>query len=149
MIPSTASICTTIGLNTPEAANAKRLACDYAAISDGTFYSKDEPSVMYGLRGLLYMEATLTGPNRDLHSGHYGGGVVNPLNALVELLAGLHDHAGRVTVKGFYDDVLDLSPEEREALMERMRQRGAGGPGRERGGRRSGGDENDGAGGRP
>jgi len=112
------------------AGEADRLACDYVAISDTGFYDADTPAVTYGLRGLTYLEATLTGPARDLHSGLYGGIVVNPLNALARLIAGLHDPTGRVAIEGFYDDVVEPTDQERRmwasltfderALMEEM-----------------------------
>jgi acetylornithine deacetylase/succinyl-diaminopimelate desuccinylase-like protein len=79
-------------------------------------WAADVPSMCTGMRGLLDAEITLTGPSRDLHSGSFGGGVPNPLHALSSLLAGLHDSAGRVTLPGFYDDVLPLSEAERSLL---------------------------------
>ena len=96
-------------------ANADKLRCDHVVVSDTAFHADGVPSITYGLRGLTYVEVTLTGPNRDLHSGIYGGAVTNPLNALAGLVAGLHDDAGRVTLKGFYDDVVPLAPGERAA----------------------------------
>jgi acetylornithine deacetylase/succinyl-diaminopimelate desuccinylase-like protein len=95
--------------------NRDMLACDMVLISDTAMFAKDTPSITYGLRGLAYMEVDVTGPNRDLHSGVYGGAIKNPLNALCEIMARLIDENGRVTVPGFYDDVLDLSPEEKQA----------------------------------
>ncbi|MBT8400687.1 MAG: M20/M25/M40 family metallo-hydrolase, partial [Rhodothermia bacterium] len=71
------------------------------------------PSITYGLRGMAYVEVTLTGPSRDLHSGVYGGAVENPINVLSRLIAGLHDEEHRVTIPGFYDDVIPLTAEER------------------------------------
>jgi acetylornithine deacetylase/succinyl-diaminopimelate desuccinylase-like protein len=76
----------------------------------------DQPAIVYGLRGLVYGEVIVQGPKRDLHSGVYGGAVHNPLQALCEILAKLHDERGRVAIPGFYDNVRELSPEEREAL---------------------------------
>jgi acetylornithine deacetylase/succinyl-diaminopimelate desuccinylase-like protein len=96
------------------AENADRLDADVALISDTAMFSPDTPSITYGLRGLAYAEVTLQGPNRDLHSGNYGGAVDNPANALGRLIAGLHDDDHRITIPGFYDDVRDLTPEERE-----------------------------------
>ncbi|NQU76162.1 MAG: dipeptidase [Planctomycetes bacterium] len=95
--------------------NVDRLRCDCIAISDSSFFADGVPSITYGLRGLLYVELTLTGPNRDVHSGQYGGAIVNPLNALAGLIAGLHDEDGRVTLPGFYDDVLPPSDRENQA----------------------------------
>jgi len=93
-----------------------RLACDVIVITDTTMWAADVPSMCTGMRGLLPVEVTLTGPVRDLHSGSFGGGVPNPLHAMASLLAGLHDEAGRVTLPRFYDRVLPLSDEERDLL---------------------------------
>ena len=93
-----------------------RLACDVIVISDTTMWAADVPSMCTGMRGLIPVEVTLTGPVRDLHSGSFGGGVPNPLHAMASLLAGLHDERGRVTVPRFYDRVLPLSAEERDLL---------------------------------
>ena len=90
------------------------LKADIAVISDTGQYARGTPAITYGLRGLLYMEIFITGPSHDLHSGIYGGAVPNPANVLVELLATLHDKDGRVNIPGFYDDVVPLSPAERE-----------------------------------
>ena len=97
------------------AANAADLKADYAVVSDSEFFAAGLPSITYGLRGLAYLELTLTGPAGDLHSGLHGGPVVNPLNALARMIAAMHDEAGRVTLGGFYDDVLPLTEPEREA----------------------------------
>ena len=94
-------------------ANRDRLAADIVLISDTALFDEGVPSVTYGLRGLAYCEVTLTGPNRDLHSGVYGGAVENPINALCRLIAGLHDAQHRVNVPGFYDHVRELSDDER------------------------------------
>ncbi len=83
-------------------------------ISDTTMWAADVPSMCTGMRGLVDAEIDVHGPDRDLHSGSFGGGVPNPLHALAALLAGLHDADGRVTLPGFYDDVLPLSDAERE-----------------------------------
>jgi acetylornithine deacetylase/succinyl-diaminopimelate desuccinylase-like protein len=99
-------------------ANGDRLDGDVALISDTAMFSAETPSITYGLRGLAYAEITLQGPDRDLHSGNYGGAVDNPANALSRLLAGLHDETHRVTIPGFYDDVIGLTPEERETYAE-------------------------------
>jgi len=85
-------------------------------ISDTTMWAADVPSICTGMRGLAEAEITLTGPTRDLHSGSFGGGVPNPMHALAEVLAGLHDKDGRVTLPGFYDDVVPLTEEERDLL---------------------------------
>ena len=92
---------------------------DVIVISDTTMWAADTPSICTGMRGLADAEVTLTGPSRDLHSGSFGGGVPNPAHALAALLAGLHDADGRVTLPGFYDDVVPLTEEER-ALLARL-----------------------------
>lgn len=97
-------------------ANKEKLAADLILISDTSIIANDIPSVETGLRGLTYMEVSVTGPNRDLHSGVYGGAVANPVNVLCKMIASLHDEDGKVTVKGFYDKVAELSQEERDAL---------------------------------
>lgn len=97
------------------AAHTDELACDTVAISDTHWFDETTPSVTYGLRGLAYIEVCLTGPNRDLHSGGFGGAVTNPLNALAGMIGRLHDEKGRVTLEGFYDDVVPLSQAERDA----------------------------------
>src|SRR5580692_9683304 len=89
---------------------------DVIVISDTTMWAADTPSICTGMRGLADAEVTLTGPSRDLHSGSFGGGVPNPAHALAALLAGLHDADGRVTLPGFYEDVLPLTEEERVLL---------------------------------
>ncbi len=94
--------------------NGRRLDGDVVLISDTAMFSEETPSITYGLRGLAYAEITLQGPNRDLHSGNYGGAVDNPANALSRLLAGLHDEDHRIAIPGFYDDVHDLIEAERE-----------------------------------
>ncbi len=96
--------------------NGKKLACDVILISDTAMISMEHPSITVGLRGLSYLEVEVTGPNRDLHSGVYGGAVANPINVLCDMIDALHDEDGRVTIKGFYDKVQELSREEREAL---------------------------------
>jgi acetylornithine deacetylase/succinyl-diaminopimelate desuccinylase-like protein len=93
----------------------KRLAADAVVISDSSLFAKDQPSLIYGLKGLCYMEIKVTGPNRDLHSGTYGGAVWNPLNALCHIVDGLRDATtGRILIPGFYDDVRPLAAWERE-----------------------------------
>jgi len=97
------------------AANKERLACDCVAISDSDQFADGLPALTYGLRGLCYMFVKVTGPDKDLHSGMFGGAVTNPINALATILAGLRDAAtGKVQVEGFYDRVRALAPWERE-----------------------------------
>ena len=96
------------------AERANQLACDVIVISDTTMWAADVPSLCTGMRGLVAAEIILRGPDADLHSGSFGGGVPNPLHAMAELLAGLHDAGGRVTLPGFYDKVVALTPAERE-----------------------------------
>jgi len=96
--------------------NKIRLKADIILISDTALISLDDPSITTGLRGLSYMEVEVTGPNRDLHSGVYGGAVANPANVLCEMIASLHDENGRVTIPGFYDKVAALSEGERKAI---------------------------------
>jgi acetylornithine deacetylase/succinyl-diaminopimelate desuccinylase-like protein len=91
------------------------LACDMVLISDTSMYAEDTPSITYGLRGLAYMEVNITGPNRDLHSGTYGGAVDNPLNVLADMIAKLKDEDGRIQIPGFYDDVVELTEDDRKA----------------------------------
>ncbi len=93
--------------------NREKLACDVAVISDTAQYGPGIPAITYGLRGILACEVTLTGPNRDLHSGVFGGAVANPVNELCRLVSLLHDDKRRVAVPGFYDDVKPLTDEER------------------------------------
>lgn len=97
-------------------ANKSRLKADVILISDTALISLDHPSITTGLRGLSYMEVEVTGPNRDLHSGVYGGAVANPVNVLCRMIASLHDENGRVTIPGFYDKVATLSETERKAI---------------------------------
>lgn len=103
-------------LDTFVAANKDLLKSDLVVISDTGMFEKGVPSLTYALRGLSYMEIELTGPNSDLHSGSYGGSVHNPIQALAEIIASLHDKNGRVTVKGFYDDVRPLTKAERTSF---------------------------------
>lgn len=91
-----------------------RLRCDVIVISDTTMWAADVPSMCISMRGLVDAQIDLTGPDRDLHSGSFGGAVPNPLHALAALLAGLHDSDGRVTLPGFYDNVVPLSAPQRE-----------------------------------
>lgn len=96
--------------------NKSRLKADIILISDTALISLDHPSITTGLRGLSYMEVEVTGPNRDLHSGVYGGAVANPINVLCRMIASLHDESGRVTIPGFYAKVADLTVDERKAI---------------------------------
>jgi acetylornithine deacetylase/succinyl-diaminopimelate desuccinylase-like protein len=96
--------------------NKSKLKADVILISDTSLISLDTPSITVGLRGLSYMEVEVTGPNRDLHSGVYGGAVANPINVLSEMIASMHDKNGRITIPGFYDKVAELTKEERTAL---------------------------------
>ncbi|MBP7409297.1 MAG: dipeptidase [Flavobacteriales bacterium] len=105
-------------LGTFVAANKTRLKADVVLISDTAMIANDVPSINTGLRGLSYVEVEVTGPNRDLHSGVYGGAVANPINALCEMIASMHDADRRVTIPGFYDAVVELSATERKALAE-------------------------------
>ena len=95
-----------------------KLSADIILISDTSIISNDTPSITVGIRGLSYIEVELTGPNRDLHSGTYGGAVANPINALASLIAGAKDENGKITIPGFYDDVLEISSEERALMAE-------------------------------
>ena len=92
------------------------LKADIILVSDTTMISEKVPSINCGMRGLAYLEVKVTGPNKDLHSGHYGGAVANPIHELCALIDSLHDENGRVTIPGFYDDVVELSQEDRALL---------------------------------
>jgi acetylornithine deacetylase/succinyl-diaminopimelate desuccinylase-like protein len=96
--------------------NKERLKCDAILISDTGIIANDTPSITTGLRGLSYMEVEVTGPNRDLHSGLYGGAVANPINILCEMIAKMKDENNHITIPGFYDNVVELSVEEREDI---------------------------------
>ncbi|MEM6646160.1 MAG: dipeptidase [Bacteroidota bacterium] len=98
--------------------NVEKLAADVILVSDTALFADGVPTITYGLRGLAYVEVTLTGPDRDLHSGAYGGAVENPANALARLIANLHDADHRVTIPGFYDNVQPLDEDEREAYRQ-------------------------------
>jgi len=93
-----------------------RLSADFALLCDGTILAPDLPSLTFGLRGLTAVEVHVQAPMTDLHSGHWGGTVHNPIQALTEILSKLHDDTGKITVPGFYDDVDDLTDKERELL---------------------------------
>lgn len=103
-------------LGTFVAANKQKLKADVILISDTAIISLDTPSITVGLRGLSYMEVEITGPNRDLHSGVYGGAVANPVNILSKMIASLHDENGHITIPGFYDKVKELNASDREAM---------------------------------
>lgn len=96
--------------------NKDLLAADVILISDTTMIAPDIPSITVGLRGLSYLEVELTGPNRDLHSGLYGGAVGNPANQLAKMIASLTDEYNRITIPGFYNDVLEVSQAERDEM---------------------------------
>ncbi len=96
--------------------NQDKLANDVILISDTGMIAKDVPSITTGLRGLSYVEVEVTGPNRDLHSGLYGGAVANPINVLTKMIASLHDENNHITIPGFYDKVENLSKEERAEM---------------------------------
>jgi acetylornithine deacetylase/succinyl-diaminopimelate desuccinylase-like protein len=95
------------------AKHSDRLACNCVVISDGNQFAPGVPAICYGLRGVVCFELRLTGPNRDLHSGSFGGAVTNPINALSQMLAGLIDRNGRIQIPGFYDKVVPLTDRER------------------------------------
>ena len=96
--------------------NKEKLSADIILVSDTTMISETVPSINCGMRGLSYVEVKVTGPDKDLHSGHYGGAVANPINVLCDMISSLIDKDGRITVKGFYDDVVELSKEDRAKL---------------------------------
>ena len=96
--------------------NKEKLKADVILVSDTAIFSVDTPSITIGLRGLSYLEVKVTGPNRDLHSGVYGGAVANPINILCEMIAGMKDENNHIVIPGFYGDVLELTEEERKAL---------------------------------
>ncbi len=98
--------------------NKERLKADVVLISDTAMIANDVPSINTGLRGLSYLEVEVTGPNRDLHSGVYGGAVANPINVLCDMISSMHDKDRRITIPGFYDAVKELSTSERKALAE-------------------------------
>jgi len=107
-----------MGIEAHVKSNGQRFDGDVVLISDTAMFSPDTPSITYGLRGLAYAEITLQGPNRDLHSGNYGGAVDNPANALSRILAGLHDENHHIAIPGFYDDVRDLTETEHDTFAE-------------------------------
>lgn len=97
-------------------ANTEKLACDIVLVSDTGMIANDVPTITTGLRGLSYLEVEVVGPNRDLHSGMYGGAVANPINILSKMIAALHNEKGEIAIPGFYDDVVSVSAAEREAM---------------------------------
>ncbi len=96
--------------------NKERLKADIILVSDTSMIAADIPSITTGLRGLAYWQVEVTGPDRDLHSGLFGGAVANPINVLCGMIAGMTEKNGRITIPGFYDDVLEVSAKERELL---------------------------------
>lgn len=96
--------------------NIERLKADIILVSDTGMLANDVPSITTGLRGMSYLEVEVTGPNRDLHSGLYGGCVANPINILTKMIASLHDENNRITIPGFYDKVVELSQAERAEM---------------------------------
>jgi len=96
--------------------NKEMLKADIILVSDTSMIAPDIPSITSGLRGLSYMEVEVTGPNKDLHSGLFGGAVANPANILVEMIASLKDKKQKITIPGFYDDVIEISQEERQKM---------------------------------
>ncbi|MDC1516719.1 dipeptidase [Cyclobacteriaceae bacterium] len=94
----------------------QKLSADVILISDTSIINNDTPSITVGLRGLSYLEVEVTGPNKDLHSGVYGGAVANPINILTKLIADMQDEDGRITLPGFYDDVIEYSDEQRAEM---------------------------------
>ena len=98
--------------------NTKLLKCDAILISDTALYAPGVPTITLGLRGIAYMEVEVTGPNRDLHSGTFGGAVANPINILAEMISKMMDKNGHISIPGFYDDVIKVSKKERDRFSE-------------------------------
>lgn len=96
--------------------NKEKLKADVVLISDTSMIANDTPSIDVGLRGLSYVEVEVTGPNKDLHSGVYGGAVANPINILAKMIASMHDENNHITIPGFYDDIIELSSDERAEM---------------------------------
>ena len=103
-------------LSTFVTANKELLKADVILISDTSMISMENPSIDIGVRGLSYIEVEVTGPNRDLHSGVYGGAVANPITILAKMIASCHDENNHITIPGFYDDVVEATPEERKLM---------------------------------
>lgn len=99
-------------------ASKDRLKSDLAVVSDTSQYAPNQPAITYGLRGILAVEITVTGPKKDLHSGVFGGSVANPATGLARMITSLHDEQGRIQIPGFYDDVVALSDAERRQFRE-------------------------------
>ncbi|NJN78263.1 MAG: dipeptidase [Saprospiraceae bacterium] len=99
-------------------ANVERLSADVVILSDTSIIANDCPSITVGLRGLSYVEVEVTGPNRDLHSGVYGGAVANPINILSKMIASMHDENNHITIPGFYNNVATVSDADRKAMNE-------------------------------
>ena len=99
-------------------AHKEMLTCDVVLVSDTSVIANDVPSITVGLRGLSYVEVEVTGPNRDLHSGVYGGAVGNPINVLCKMIASMHDENNHITIPGFYDKVAELTRAERDKMAE-------------------------------
>jgi len=100
------------------ASHREMLACNVVLVSDTPMFAPGVPGLVYGLRGLAYLQIDVQGPNRDLHSGSYGGAVCNPLNVLANIISRLKSVDGEILVPGFFDDVIEITPEERESLNE-------------------------------
>src|SRR6195952_4937456 len=98
------------------ASHKELLSADVVLISDTAMISLDTPSIDIGVRGLSYIEITVTGANRDLHSGVYGGAVANPITILAKMIASCHDENNHIIIPGFYDDVVEAMPEERAKM---------------------------------
>ena len=98
-------------------ANKNKLKCDSVLVSDTSLFAPGLPTITYGLRGLSYVEIEVTGPNRDLHSGAFGGAVPNPINVLAEIISKLHDKNGKINIDNFYADVIPLTKKERESFQ--------------------------------
>ena len=96
----------------------EKLAADIAVISDSSQFAPGRPAITYGLKGITYFQVNLTGPNRDLHSGAFGGAVTNPANTLTKMLAALIDDNGRIQIPGFYDGIVELSDSERQQFSD-------------------------------
>jgi acetylornithine deacetylase/succinyl-diaminopimelate desuccinylase-like protein len=107
-----------VNLGTFLKANKDRLECDVILVSDTGIIANDTPSITVGLRGLSYVEVAVTGPNRDLHSGVYGGAVANPINILSKMIASMQDENNHITIPGFYADVVEVEAQERSAMNE-------------------------------
>lgn len=99
-------------------ANTEKLSCDIVLVSDTGMIANDVPTITTGIRGMSYVEVEVVGPNRDLHSGMYGGAVANPLNILSKMIASLHNEKGEIAIPGFYDNVVEVSAAERETMAQ-------------------------------